>query len=458
MTDEHPETEAAHARRRNRAIQGAVASSLASKVGTALLRLVSIPIAYRVLGGETFGIYATVTLAIGTVVLMQCGIGPALTHGLSRATACGNRDLERQYFSTSWFMLLGLSLLGGLIMASLLLFVPLTFFFGDNYAGLEEQMLPALWLTLGIVLLEFMLSHTERAREGYLQVYINNLWGAAGNFAGAIAVAVGVYFFPTIEFLIIAVYGSHVLAKAGNTVHLFLKRRDLLPRLSHFRMPVARELFTDGLAFSVSHTFAKFVELNGCSLILANLWGPKAVGVFMIFSQIATFLLNFIVMFTTPIWPSVVDAFTRRDFPWVRKTARRLRTLVLLYTGAGIAGLTPLGPTLIPIWMGPEMQVTWQVLLAFSLYFLAHAWAHANYSLIIGVGLVKRSAIFALAEALIILVPVYFLTKAYGLTGMFTGMFLTLILISGWIYPLLFVRRLREEEGEPAPTAAASPG
>ena len=42
-----------------------------------------------------------------------------------------------------------------------------------------------------------------------------------------------------------------------------------------------------------------------------------------------------------------------------------------------LTGLTLLGPILLPLWMGPEMQVGWPVLLAFSLYFLAHAWAHA---------------------------------------------------------------------------------
>ncbi len=43
---------------------------------------------------------------------------------------------------------MGLAILGGLIAASILLFVPITFFFGDKYIGVEDQLLPGLWLVL----------------------------------------------------------------------------------------------------------------------------------------------------------------------------------------------------------------------------------------------------------------------------------------------------------------------
>jgi len=453
MTEAPQDPDSQHSKKRNRAIQSAVVTSLASKVGTALLQLVSIPIAYRVLGPEAFGLYASVAMAVGTVVLMQFGIGPALTHGLSRAHAENNPQLEREYFSTSWFLMLGLALLGGSVISILLKAVPLTFFFGEKYRGLEDQMMPALWLALGIILLEFILSHTERAREGYLEVYINNLWGAAGNIVGAIAVGVGIHFQPTIEFLIIAVYGSHVFAKGGNTIHLLLRRKNLIPKLSLFRRKLARTLFSDGLAFTVSHSLTTIIEVNCCSLIVAHMAGPKAVGTFLILTQLSTFMLGFILMFTTPIWPSIVDAYSRKDFPWVRKTLRRLWLLVLAYTLAGVVGLTFLGPILIPLWMGPEFEINWMILLPFSLYFLARSWAHANQAMLIGVGMVRRSAVVALAETLLLLIPVYFFTKVYGLSGMYSAMFLTMLVFTAWIFPRMLLKRIRDAEGELAPRA-----
>lgn len=441
--------------RRNRAIKSAVLTSLASKLGTALLQLVSVPIAYRVLGGEQFGLYSTVAMTIGMVVLLQFGVGPALTHGISTAVANGDRKLEKTYFSTAWFVMLILALLGGLLFAAILTFVPLTFFLGQHYAGLESQMLPALWLALGIVLLEFVLSHTERAREGYLEVNINNAWGAAGNFLGGIAVGVGVWFFPTIEFLILGVFGSHVLAKLANTIHLFVRRPDLLPKWSLFDRPVAGELLSDGVAFAVSHSLTSIIELNACSLIIARLAGPEAVGVFHILMQLSAFMLGFVIMFTTPTWPSIVDAHARGDDTWIRRAAGRLRGFVVAYGAAGVLGLTLLGPFLLPLWMGPEFHAEWTLLLPFSIYYALASWGHTNHSLLVGVGLVKRSAVYALLEASVMLIPAYLGMKWFGLPGLFGGMAVTMGAVTGWIFPAMFHRRLQEGQPEISENLAA---
>jgi O-antigen/teichoic acid export membrane protein len=458
MTEQSKQDRELHSERRGRAIKSAVFTSLASKAGTALLQLVSIPIAYRVLGAEAFGLYATVAMAIGIVILLQFGVGPALTHGISRATAIDDPGLARCYFSTSWFLMLGLAILGGLVFSLLLLYVPLTFFFGAKYAGLEPQLLPALWLALGIILLEFLLSHTERAREGFLEVHINNAWGAAGNFLGGIAVGAGIWFFPSIEFLILAVYGSHVFAKGANTIHLLVKRPELLPRPSVCSGKVAGELLSDGLAFSVSHSLSTILEVNVCSLIIAHFAGPAAVGTFMVLMQVASFMLGFVIMFTTPTWPSIVDAYTRRDFPWIRRIAKRLWAYVLSYGLCASLGLTLLGPYLLPLWMGPEFQVDWTILLPFSLFYLSASWGHTNHSMLVGLGLVKRSAVYALLEAVVILGPAYIGMATFGLSGLFTGMFLTMVCLTGWIFPCMLLRKLKEgtEDGIPETVSAPS--
>lgn len=440
------DTRPAAGARRNRAIRSAVATSLASKLGTALLQLVSVPIAYRVLGAQEFGLYATVAMSIGFVVLLQFGVGPALTHGISRAVAAADEGRERVYFSTSWFLMLALSLLGAAVAGSLLMFVPLAAVFGEHYAGLEGRLRPALWLALGIVLLEFLLSHTERAREGYLQVSTNNAWGAAGNFVGAVAVGAGVWYFPTIEFLVLAVFGSHALARLANTVHLFLERPDLRPRRCRWDAGVARELVSDGLAFSVSHSLTTIIEVNACALIIAHMAGPEAVGVFNILMQLSAFMLGFVIMFTTPTWPSVVDAHARGDHRWIRAAARRLQRFVLAYGAAAVVGLTLAGPHLLPLWMGDEFEAGWSLLLPFSLYYLLSSWGHTNHSLLVGVGLVKRSAVYALIESLALLWPAYFGMAMFGLPGLFGGMALAMLAITGWIFPRMFLRQL---EGNP---------
>ena len=74
------------ATRRDRSIRLAVLTSILSKGGTALLQLLAIPLAVRVMGREEFGLYTCVELTLSTIVLLEVGV-----HG-RRAAALGDSE------------------------------------------------------------------------------------------------------------------------------------------------------------------------------------------------------------------------------------------------------------------------------------------------------------------------------------------------------------------------------
>ena len=451
MNEANPEHGDEDSHRRNRSISSAVLTSVGSKVGTILLQFASIPIAIRTLGELDYGLYITIANSIGTLILFQIGVGPALTHGISRALSKKDPLLEKQYFSTSWFLLFALTIVAGTIAALVFNTVPLNFIFGGKYSGLEDRMMPGLWLALGIVLLEFILGHTERAREGYLQVHINNLFGTAGNILGAISVAVGIHFFQSIEFLILAVFGSRALARLANTIHLFWQRPELLPNFKHLNKRLGREILSDGFAFTVSQSLTTIIEFMGCTMLIAHFLGPVVVGYFGIFIQISTLMMGVIIMFTTPTWPAVVDAFTRRDSAWVWKATKRLWLLVGGYGLAAIIALPTLGTIILPLIFTDNYPFAWPELLAFGVYFTASAWGHTNNALLIGVGLVKRAAVFSLLETSIILIPAAIGLHFFGLAGLFGGMAIAMIGITGWLFPIMLSNRIRTLNPVPLP-------
>lgn len=436
--------------KRNRSISLAVVTSLASKFGTLFLQFVSIPLAYRTLGEEQFGLYATIAVSVGTLILCEFGIGPALTHGLSRAVAKNDKVLEKQYFSTSWFLLTSFALIAGIIASCILLFVPITFFFGDKYSGLESQLLPGLWLAVFIVLIEFITSHTDKARAGFLQVHINNIFGAVGNVISALTIFIGIRYFPTIEFLVLAVFGIRSLTCLANTIHFYCGRPDLLPNIKFFNRPLSKEIFSDGIAFTVSYSLTTIIELNVCGLIVARIAGVVEVGRFQIFMQLSTLMLGLIMMFTTPTMPAIVDALARKDLSWIKTTVKRLWLLVLV-TGLGaIGGLTLLGQTILPFLYGESFQPSLLLLLAFSIYFAISAWGHVNNMVLIGLGLVKKAAVISLIETLILLIPATVGMIYWGLPGLFAGMFTTMLAITAWLFPRMMIQKIRASSQQEA--------
>lgn len=436
------------AERRNRAIKRAVITSLASKAGTALMQLVSIPIAVRVLGREEFGLYASISMVITTVILLEIGVGPALTHGLSDAVARGDRERERTYYSTSFFMMLGLSLLGAFVLAGVVAMVPLSVMFGESYVGREAVMLPALWLGIGLFAAVLVLGHTDRAREGFMEVGHNNLWGGAGNLLAAASVGIGIWFFPNIYFLMIAVFGSQVLAKVGNTIHLWVRRSYLIPSLRAFRGAMAGGLLKDGLAFSAAYSVVGVVEFNVCANLIGRVGGPGEVAVYSMLVTLCVSALGFVLMVTTPTWPAVVDARARGDIAWIRTASRRLFLFALSVGVAAAIGLGLLGTTLLPLWLGDDFgDVPQLALLAFGFYFLMHVWRHVGHVLLMGMGRVRQLAMVQLAESAVILLPAWFGMQAFGLAGLLAAMALSILLMTGWALPLMFHRAVRALPG-----------
>ena len=98
-----------HSARRDRSIRLAVVTSFLSKSGTALLQLLAIPVAVRVLGRGEFGIYTTVSITLSTVALLQVGIGPALARGLSGAKVQDDGKGVRELSSSAFFLTAGLA-------------------------------------------------------------------------------------------------------------------------------------------------------------------------------------------------------------------------------------------------------------------------------------------------------------------------------------------------------------
>jgi O-antigen/teichoic acid export membrane protein len=443
-----------NAAHRDRSLRLAVITSLISKVGTIVLRLVSIPIAIHLLGMELFGVYTAITMAVGMIDMMHIGIGPALTKALSRAVARGDRETERTVFGTSILLSVGLTLIAASAALMLLVNVPIPTLFGSEFAPVADTMFNAALLGLLIIQIEMICIPFEMGRDGYQETRFTNAWGAAGNVAGALTLLIGIWFFPTIEFLLLAVNGSIALAKLGNTCHLLIQRPYLFPRLSLFRKKLVAGLATDGVRFSITYILAAAVEYNLMAFLIGRHVGPEAVGIYNVMITVHFSLSGLVGMFTKPYWPALMDAFERQDTPWIIRTSNRLRMGGLGFAFLAGVGLVALGPFVLKMWAGEEFYTSVSenfrmdrlALLAFAAYFMLHIWRHINQTLALGIGWISPVAKVVVAEALFLISVTSFTLLHDGNIGMiYLVMAGSIALFSGWLFPLFF-RRGRGDE------------
>jgi len=444
-----PAPDVTHAKRRSRSIRLAVVTSFLSKAGTVLLQLLSLPVAVRVLGREEFGLYTAVNLSLSMVSLLQVGVGPALTHGLTRARAEDDEGRQRELGSTAFFMMAGIALLAGLALAAVLVFVPLPAIYGEAFVGRESALRPALWTGLGLFLLLFVLNLTERVREGHLEVASNNLWGAAGNVLAAVLVGTGVWWIPQVWYLVLAVHGAMVTAKLCNTVTLWRKHPLMRPSLKCFRPAVARHLFSDGMAFSTCCLVTGIVEYNLCGWMVGRAGGPADIALYGVFVSLTIMQLGFVVMLSAPTWPAVAEALARGDLPWARAAARRLYGFGSAFAVCSALGLVGLGPWLLWLWLGGEFSNIGRPMLAcYGLYFVAHVWRHLNHAMMIGTGQVSKLVGIQLLESAVVAALAWPALRFGGISAMLATMGIAILLLTGTCLPGRVLRALGRGRSE----------
>ena len=261
--------------------------------------------------------------------------------------------------------------------------------------------------------------------------------------------------------------GSIALAKLGNTIHLLVQRPYLFPRFSLFRRRLVPSLASDSIRFSVTYILAAAVEYNVMAFLIGRMVGPEAVGVYNVMITIHFSLTGVVGMFTRPSWPALMDAFERRDVPWIVRTANILRFGGLGFAFLGGAGMVLLGPIVLPLWAGADLYdavgegftMNRLALLAFSAYFAAHLWRHIGQTLALGVGRINAVVATVIAEAALVLaVGSYALVHTGDIAVIYFAMAAAIAGVSGWIFPLIFRRGLRlEEKGEQTEARSEQP-
>ncbi|MFM2241459.1 MAG: hypothetical protein RLZ97_314 [Verrucomicrobiota bacterium] len=436
--------EAARGARRERTIRLAVVTSVASKLGTVLLQLLAMPLAVRVLGREEFGLYATVTSTLAVVHALEIGVGPALAHGLSETSASGDVAKRRRLASTAFMVVFGIAIIAFLGVSLVLANVPFTTLYGERFAGMESSLRPALWLGVALFALIFLLNLTDRMREGLLEVAYTNSWGAAGNVIAGLVVGIGIWHFPQVWFLVLAVFGTQCLMKVGNLIMLLRKHPELLPRPGLFDRGIAKSLLADGSAYSIAAMLVGIVEYHAAVWMVGKTYGPAQSALYGVFVQLTVMQLGFVIMLTTPTWPAVAEALVRNDLAWARKSAKRLYLVGGLIACAAFGGMAVLGPWAMEIWLGESFRGLGHDLLAcYGAYAAMHIWRHIGHALMLGTGQVQRMARIQTLEMLVMLPVAWYTVHTGGIGMMLAAMAIIIALFTGWALPSAVWQRLR---------------
>ena len=185
-----------HERYRRMALTSA--ASLGSRGIGMLASLVSIPLTFRYLGAERYGLWMVLTSFISVLSFADLGIGNGVVNAVSEAHGKQDHDLQREYVTSGFFLMVGIAVILAIVGAAAFPFMQWTRLFNVKSELVASEGARAFLVLFCWFVVNIPLGVVTRVQAGLQQAYWSQVIGAAGNILSLlglvlVALATGVF-------------------------------------------------------------------------------------------------------------------------------------------------------------------------------------------------------------------------------------------------------------------------
>jgi O-antigen/teichoic acid export membrane protein len=418
----------------------AMLSSGMSKVTGLGLQALAIPLIYTALGTHGYALYLLLTAALATLSLTQFGAGTSLTQAISRAFALGDRKEEGASLGAGMLFASGMATLGAIALSLTVHVIPAGKLFGASFAGDQALILHTTNVILIITVLVMMFGVVDSALAGYQEQAFTNILTCVGNVVSTVALIIVCRHHPSVETIIIVMYGVSLFSKLASAIYLLIRRPYLVKNFAYVNKKSLKMLMHTGFAFWLMQAFG-IVEQHAGTYLLAHMSTPQATDIFAIIYKAVSLAGSIVGIFTQPLWPAYTDAVARHDYGWIRRASSKIRSYLM--TTAGVLSLAMIfgGSWGIKIVWHIDVSRYHAVVVLLGVYLFVNLWTHFHYVILMGLDRIWTITGIIACENTLMVILSAFLIPRLQIAGMAIAYLSAALLLPAWLLPALLNSR-----------------
>ena len=420
--------------RYRRAAMTTVASGAARVIGL-LVSLITVPLTFRYLGSERYGLWMVLISIISVMSFADLGIGNGLINAISEAYGKDDRPLAKEYITSAFVMLLGITLVLAAVGAAGYPFVPWMRLFNVKSGAVAEEGAQAFLVLYCWFAISVPLGVIGRAQTGLQQGYFPQIVGAFGSILSLLALLGVIALHGSLGWLVFASTFGTIAATVANGWILFHEHPWLVPRWHAYRANSAVKILKLGLMFFVLQC-AYAVSYTSDNIVIAQVLGVAAVAAYAVPQKLFSFVSMVVSVAITPLWPAYGEALARGDVVWVRRAFLGSLWLTLAITVPICTLLAIAGPWILRVAVGKSLRAPMSLLIVLAVWGVVSAVSVVTSILLNGAGVLKPQTILAVIVSLSNLALSIFLTRRLGVIGVCLGSIIAQLLIT---FPAYFV-------------------
>ena len=183
----------------------------------------------------------------------------------------------------------------------------------------------------------------------------------------------------------------------------------------------------------------QIVVLYQCTnILISNVAGPNDVTSYNIAYKYMSVAMMLYTIILSPLWPAFTDAYTKKDFQWMRNIYKKM-TYIYYMSVVLLIVMVIVSPIVYKIWIGEKAIVPYSMTLVVALYMVINSWDALQVQLVNGIGTVKLQT-YIVIVGLVLHIPLSLFLGGYiGAAGVVCSM-----IIINIVYATCFTIQIRK--------------
>jgi len=331
--------------------------------------------------------------------------------------AADNKELAKQYVSTTYFALGLIMLVFFLILFFINWFIswPTILNIDNSYSEELRQVfaIVSFFFCTSLVVNLFSTILTADQKPG-----LSAILGAVGQFFSLLII-----YFLTLtsegSLLNMALYYSGVPMLVTLIASIFgfgvTRYKVFRPDLNSVRKGLVRSVMSLGIKFFIICVSMIFI-FQMMNIIISRELGPNAVTEYNIAFKYFNILTTIILIIVTPFWSAFTDAYQKKDYQWMENSVKKLETVWLLSCIMALIMIV-LSNLFYRVWVGDDLDVNVSTTISIAIYVTLYNLAQIYMFMINGIGTVRIQLTIFLVFALVAWPIMTLLCRWQGLPG-----------------------------------------
>lgn len=387
------------------------------KILSIVISLQIVPLTIHYINPTRYGIWLTLSSLICWFSFFDIGLSNGFRNKFAEAKARGKYKLARIYVSTTYATLFLIFLVFIVVVSSLAQYIDWTSVLKIDLSYKEElnnvfKIVSIFW---GINMIASIFTTMITADQ---KPALSSLIQVLGQLLAYVTIFLLTKFtIGNLTYLAFVFSGIPIIVLIMFSIWFYsTKYKNYKPSIKLVRFSFIKPLLGLGGKFFII-TMSSLVIFQLMNIIISRLEGPDVVTEYNIAYKYFNVLFMVAIIILTPFWSAFTDAFSKKDYVWMKNTMHKLEKLWLLCIPLNIL-MVVCADFFYNYWIGDSVSISLSMNIAVSLFMLCQTLGGVYMYLINGIGKVRLQLLIYLFFSIFSFPTMYYMCQLYGIQGL----------------------------------------